>query len=171
MQKDKTNNSSNLSSPFRETEGIIYQLKETYEGDPWFGRATTKLLAEVNNQAAFQKSNEQHSIVELVWHMITWREFTIDRLRHSPQMQLEYFEKNDWRQLDHNDITLWPQALERLQETQNELIELLKHIDDSILEQQVGDRSYNFRKLLYGIVQHDIYHLGQIAYLNKLVRT
>ncbi|MFN2457626.1 MAG: DinB family protein [Chitinophagaceae bacterium] len=150
-----------------EIDNLMEQLQDAYEGDPWFGRAVVKILSEINVQAAFQKPNGQHSIVELVWHMTTWREFIIDRLRHSPQMQLEYFEKNDWRQLDHNDITLWPQALERLQETQNELIELLKHIDDSILDNQVGDRSYNFRKLLYGILQHDIYHLGQIAYLNN----
>jgi len=152
-----------------EIELVISQLREVYEGDPWYGKAVTKLLKEVNEKVVFQKLNGQHSILELVWHMITWREFTIDRLRHSPQMQLEYFNKNDWRKLDHNDVTLWPQGLERLQETQNELIESLKHLDDSILDKQVPDRSFNFRKLLYGVVQHDIYHLGQIAYLNKLL--
>jgi uncharacterized damage-inducible protein DinB len=102
--------------------------------------------------------------------MITWREFTIDRLRHSPQMQLEYFEKNDWRVLDHKDLTLWPQGLERLQETQDELLELLSHLDDSILGKQVPEHNYTFKKLLDGIIQHDIYHIGQIAYINKLLR-
>ena len=152
-----------------EIELVISQLREVYEGDPWYGKAVTKLLKEVNEKVVFQKLNGQHSILELVWHMITWREFTIDRLRHSPQMQLEYFNKNDWRKLDHNDVTLWPQGLERLQETQHELIESLKHLGGSILDKQVPDRSFNFRKLLYGVVQHDIYHLGQIAYLNKLL--
>jgi uncharacterized damage-inducible protein DinB len=153
-----------------EMQNIISQLIDVYEGDPWYGKAVTKLLKEVNDRIVFNKTNEQHSILELLWHMITWREFTIDRLRHSPQMQEEYFEKNDWRDLDHNDLTLWPQGLERLQETQNELIQLLQHLDDSILENQVPERNYTFNKLLYGAIQHDIYHIGQIAYINKLVK-
>lgn len=153
-----------------EIQNIIRQLEDVYEGDPWYGKAVTKLLIEVNQQIVFIKPDGQHSILELLWHMITWREFTIDRLRHSPQMQEEYFEKNDWRDLDLNDVTLWPQGLERLQETQNELTELLQHLDDSILENQVPERNYTFNKLLYGTIQHDIYHLGQIAYINKLVK-
>ncbi len=154
----------------KEIQNIISQLRDVYEGDPWYGKAVTKLFLEVNESGVFQKQHGQHSILELVWHMITWREFTIDRLRHSPQMQLEYFNKNDWRKLDHNDVTLWPQGLERLQETQNELLELLAHLDDSILEKQVPQHKYTFRKLLYGTIQHDIYHSGQIAYINKLLK-
>jgi hypothetical protein len=32
----------------------------------------------------------------------------------------------------------------------------------------VDERKYNFRKLLHGLIQHDIYHLGQIAYIKKI---
>ena len=149
---------------------IISQLKDAYQGDPWFGRAAIKLLGEVNEKTAYQKPAGQHSILELLWHMITWREFTIDRLQHSPQMQLTYFEEMDWRELDHNDMTLWKQGLERLQETQNQLVALLQKRNDEILDQQVSERSYDFRKLLYGFIQHDIYHIGQIAYIQKLMK-
>lgn len=148
---------------------IIHQLREAYEGNPWFGRSVKEILAEVDESIAFEKPNGQHSILELVWHMITWREFTVDRIQHSPQMQVDYFDKNDWRQLDHNDITLWQQGLERLQETQDQLLKLLQSCTDDLLPQTVRDRPYDFRALLYGIVQHDIYHLGQIAYVRKML--
>lgn len=149
---------------------IIEQLKDTYEGDPWFGRAVQKLLAEVDEKTAFEKPGGQHSTLELLWHMITWREFTIDRLQHSPQMQLAYFEEMDWRELDHTEVTLWKQGLERLQETQNQLLNLLTAQTDEKLNETVHERGYTFRKLLYGIIQHDIYHLGQIAYIQKLLK-
>ena len=154
----------------QEIANLIGQLKDAYEGDPWFGRAAIKLLAEVNEKTAYQKPAGQHSIVELIWHMITWREFTIDRLQHSPQMQLVYFEEMDWRELDQNDMTLWNQGLERLAETQAQLLALLEEHTDELLDKKVAERNYNFRKLLYGIIQHDIYHLGQIAYLQKLLK-
>ena len=149
---------------------IITQLKDAYQGDPWFGKAALTLLGGVNEKTAYEKPGGQHSTLELLWHMITWREFTIDRLQHSPQMQLAYFEEMDWRELDHNDMTLWKQGLERLQETQDQLLNLLTAKTDEILDQTVKERAYTFRKLLYGIIQHDIYHLGQIAYIHKLLK-
>jgi uncharacterized damage-inducible protein DinB len=152
-----------------ELDFIKSQITDAYSGSPWFGRSAKALLAEVKKEVAFQKPNGEHSALELLWHMITWREFTIDRLQHSPQMRMEYFDKNDWRPLDHKDPTLWKQGMERLAETQNELIALLNKHDDSILDKQVAERNYNFRYLLHGIVQHDAYHLGQIAYLVKLL--
>ncbi|WP_066406515.1 DinB family protein [Flavisolibacter tropicus] len=154
----------------KELSNIISQLKDAYEGDPWFGRAVLNILAEVDERIVFEKPGGQHSIVELLWHMITWREFTIDRLQHSPQMTLAYFEEMDWRELDHSDRTLWKQGLERLQETQAQLLALLKDCTDELLDQDVRERNYPFRKLLYGIIQHDIYHLGQVAYIQKLLK-
>jgi uncharacterized damage-inducible protein DinB len=154
----------------KEVSNIISQLKEAYEGDPWFGRAILKILAEVDERTAYEKPGGQHSTLELLWHMITWREFSIDRLQHSPQMALAYFEEMDWRELDHNDTTLWKQGLERLQETQNQLVTLLEVQTDELLDHNVKERNYTFRKLLYGIIQHDIYHLGQIAYIQKLLK-
>ena len=86
----------------KELGHIIAQLKDAYEGDPWFGKAVMTLLGEVDEKTAYEKPGGQHSTLELLWHMITWREFTIDRLQHSPQMQLAYFEEMDWREGDHN---------------------------------------------------------------------
>ena len=147
---------------------LIAQLKDAYERDPWFGRNTKELLSEVSEYDAFKKPAGEHSILELLWHMITWREFTISRLQPSPEKNLLYFEQNDWRKLDHNDKNLWTQGLNRLQETQNELINLLEKQQESLLEKSVSERTYNFRKLLQGLIQHDIYHLGQIAYIKKI---
>ncbi len=148
---------------------IAEQIKETYEGDPWFGRNANSLLAEVNEQAAFEKPNGQHSIVELVWHMITWREFTISRFKKEEAKDLHYFEAHDWRKLDHNNKGLWQEGLQRLHETQKELIEIVQTQKDEWLEQNVEERKYNFRKLLNGVLQHDIYHMGQVAYVKKLL--
>ena len=150
-----------------ELQQIISLLTDTYAGDPWFGRPVQQLLSEVDEKTAYEKPNGQHSIVELIWHMITWREFTIDRLQSSPR-PMDYFEKNDWRKLNHSDKKLWQQGLDRLNDTQEELLSILKEKDDTILDHTVSERKYNFRKLLHGIIHHDIYHAGQIAYIRKM---
>jgi uncharacterized damage-inducible protein DinB len=152
-----------------EIQHLIFQLQESFNGDPWFGRNAEKLLGEVTEAIAFQQPNGQHSIAELVWHMVNWREFVISRFIKDESKDLHYFEANDWRQLDHSDPSLWQKGLVKLNETQELLLNILREQSDSILEKNVEERTYNYRNLLNGSVQHDIYHLGQIAYLVKFL--
>jgi len=153
----------------REILLIAEQLKDAYEGEPWFGRNIKEIMNEIDEAIVFEKPNGQHSILELLWHMITWKEFTLTRLQNDNQKSLRYFEENDWRELDHSNKTLWQQGLQQFKKLHNELIETIQRQKDELLPQQVGGRKYDFRKLLYGIVQHDIYHLGQIAYIKKML--
>jgi uncharacterized damage-inducible protein DinB len=153
----------------REILLIAEQLKDAYEGEPWFGRSVKEILYEVDEAIVFEKPNGQHSILELLWHMITWKEFALSRLRNDDQKSIKYFEENDWRELDHSDKSLWKQGLQQFAKLHNELIEVIQQQKDEVLSQRVGDRKYDFRKLLYEITQHDIYHLGQIAYIKKML--
>jgi uncharacterized damage-inducible protein DinB len=66
---------------------------------------------------------------------------------------------------------LWQEGLQKLQQSQDELLRLLAQKDDALLEQNVSGRTYNYRKLISGIIQHDIYHLGQIAFITKALKS
>ena len=145
------------------------QIKDAWEGEPWFGRSITELLSEIDESIAFRKPAGQHSIVELLWHMITWKSFTLNRLREDDTKSLNYFEQIDWRPLDHSDPSRWQEGLKEFRRVHNELITVLQQQKDERLSQMVPGKSYNFRKLLYGIIEHDIYHIGQIAYLKKML--
>ncbi len=149
---------------------LAEKIKDTYNGDPWFGRSVKSILNEIDESIAFEKPNGRHSILELLWHMITWKEFTISRLRKNEGKNLQHFEEEDWRELDHADKTLWKKGMEKFGAAQVELIELIQQQKDEILSQKVKERAYDFRKLFYGILEHDVYHLGQIAYIKKLLQ-
>ncbi|MCY7309203.1 MAG: hypothetical protein LH619_00365 [Chitinophagaceae bacterium] len=41
--------------------------------------------------------------------------------------------------------------------------------DDDFLVEPVDYRKYNFRFLLNAMIEHNIYHLGQVAYVNKML--
>ena len=60
------------------------------------------------------------------------------------------------------------QLKKRLQNIHEELMEKLKNMEDSMLLEGVPGRSYNFFFLLTGIVNHSLYHLGQIKLLAKI---
>ncbi len=154
----------------KEIQYITNLLQRTYDGEPWFGRSIKEVVAEVDAKTALIKPNQQHSILELIYHMLNWREFIISRLQPGNDKTLQYFEKNDWRELDHNDVSLWEKALQLLENTQQLLVVLLGNLQDEVLSKQVPDREYNYRFLLHGAIQHDIYHLGQIAYVKRLLQ-
>lgn len=154
----------------QEINVIVTQLKDAFEGDPWWGRNANALLGEVDETIAMQKPSGQHSILELVWHMINWKEFAISRLHEIDGKDLHYFESNDWRHLDHGHKSLWHQGVERLHYVHNELVGLLEQQSDELLDRNVAEREYTYRKLFNGVLQHDIYHLGQVAYIVKMVR-
>ena len=79
------------------------------------------------------------------------------------------YEKIDWREIDPS-IHGWEEGLSQFIATNQHIIALLKQKDDSFLKEIVDYRKYNFRFLLRGLIQHHIYHAGQIAYIVKLLR-
>lgn len=144
------------------------QLNENFSGEPWFGRNIQAILKEINEDIASQKPNGQHSMLELLYHMINWRLFTINRLEKS-SATVKSFEENDWQVLDHQDKSLWQKGIDQLNDTQQRLLNLINTMKDEDLQSPVHERDYENRTLINGIIQHDIYHLGQIAYIKKML--
>jgi uncharacterized damage-inducible protein DinB len=153
----------------KEIDYIITTLRSVLEGEPWYGRSVMKLLQEIDPAVVHKKPNENsHSLIELLYHMNTWAEFSLKRLEKDEEKDLATFEKLDWREIDPNEHT-WEKGMAQFKVTHDLIIDLLDTKDDEFLSGEVDYREYNFRFLLYGIIQHDIYHIGQIAYLNKLL--
>ncbi len=148
---------------------IIKSLEDVLDGEPWYGQPVYRLLRSIDAGYASVKPNEaSHSLVDLIYHMLTWTEFTLKRVQKDKINDLAAFEKLDWREIDPM-IHGWEEGLSAFIATNQELIELLKTKDDAFLSEKVDYREYDFKYLLNGLIQHHIYHAGQIAYLKKLL--
>ena len=148
---------------------IISSLENVNSGHPWFGRAVYEIMDEVDETKVFIKpGNTEHSLIELLYHMITWTDFTIQRIQKDKINDLAAAEELDWRTIDPKKHS-WKKGLAEFKKTNKNIIELLKKKEDSFLKEKVDYRKYDFAFLLNGLIQHHIYHLGQIAYLNKLL--
>ena len=152
-----------------EIQTIIRNLREVLQGEPWHGKSVMELLSEVDPAMAYIRPEEtQHSLIDLLYHMITWSEFTANRMEKDPP-PAEETEALDWREIDPVQHT-WQGGVEQLKAANEKIIAMLQQKDDSLLSQKVADRNYNFGQLLHGQVQHLIYHSGQIAYVRKLLQ-
>lgn len=153
----------------KEIQSIITNLNSVLGGQPWYGRAVYEMLEETDPAKAGTKPGHSgHSALELLYHMITWAEFTLKRLEGDKEKNMAEFEKLDWRTLNPS-VHTWKKGLAELKEIHRRIIELLQKKNDQFLEEKVDYRDYNFRFLLNGLIQHNIYHLGQIAYINKFL--
>ena len=154
----------------KETQYIIKSFEATLSGQPWFGRAVYEILQEADESKVNTKPNgTEHSMIELLWHMNTWAEFTLGSLENRATEQMKEIEANDWRPIDPK-VHTWKKGLEQLKDTHKKIIELLNQkVEDNYLGDIVPLRKYNFRFMLNGLIQHNIYHLGQIAYLKKML--
>jgi uncharacterized damage-inducible protein DinB len=153
----------------KEIQSIIRNLESILDGQPWYGRAVYVMLREVDESTASVKPGANaHSMLELLYHMLTWAEFTLKRIEKDTISDLEAFEKLDWREIDPK-IHGWEEGLAAFIACHQHIIALLQTKDDEFLREKVDYRNYNVRFLLNGLAQHNIYHIGQIAYVKKLL--
>ncbi|MEP7278130.1 MAG: DinB family protein [Bacteroidota bacterium] len=126
------------------------------------------MLNEVAEAKAYTRpADNSHSLIDLLYHMLNWSKFTQQRIEKQPIKDMAEFEATDWRLIDPA-VHDWQKGLSALRASHHTIIELLQTKNDDFLEEKVDHRKYNFRYLLNGLVQHNVYHLGQVAYLNKL---
>ena len=151
-----------------EIEAISSNLQLLLRGQPWYGKSFLTLLNEIDDEKIHRKpNNNSHSIADLLYHMLTWAEFTQYRLEKKEQ-DMDEVAAMDWREINPAEHTR-ENGIAQFTGCINTIVELLKKWDDKMLDEKVDYRAYNFRYLLNGLVQHTIYHLGQIAYVNKLL--
>jgi uncharacterized damage-inducible protein DinB len=158
-----------MGTPSKEIQSIARTLKNTLDGEPWYGRPVYPVLREIDSTIAYKKIKpDSHSLVDLLYHMLTWAEFTLKRIEKDKINDLAAFEKLDWRDIDPK-VHDWDEGLAAFIATHQQIIAHLQSKDDAFLNETVDYREYNFRYLLNGLIQHNIYHLGQIIYLKKLL--
>jgi hypothetical protein len=153
----------------KEIKSIITNLEKVSTGQPWYGRSVYEMLDETDPAVVYKWPNKQHSLIELLYHMITWADFTLHRLKGDKEKDMAAFEELDWREIDPK-VHTWKKGLTEFKAIHTEIIELLNAKDDEFLKEMVDYRKYNFRFLLNGLIQHNIYHIGQVAYVKKLLK-
>jgi hypothetical protein len=160
----------------KEVQSIIRNLQNTLTGEPWFGRAVYPILEEVDVSKVFTKpacpagrpNDSAHSLIELLYHMITWADFCLKQLENASPQEIKDVESRDWREIDPKNHT-WKNGIGEFRKTHEQIISILEKKEDSFLKEIVPGREFNFRFMLNGLIQHNVYHLGQIAYVKKLL--
>jgi uncharacterized damage-inducible protein DinB len=155
-----------------EVDRIVGELTRAHDGDPWHGSPLRTLLAGVTNEvAAARPIRNVHSIWEIVLHITAWKNEVRRRLSGAPAGDPQ---EGDWPDVPSPTPEAWQAALERLEAAQQSLVAAVKALPESRLFEPTNDprdrelgTGVSHYVLLHGIVQHDVYHSGQIALVRK----
>lgn len=152
---------------------IIKEYNDIFNGQPWYGTSLMDTLNDISfDEVNVKIKNKSHSIAELLKHMLNWRLYFIEKLNGNKNYKIENDSNADWeKNLIIKDENEWNDLMNELNESQKKLIgTLLLKSEDWLWETTPGE-IFNNEYLVKGIMDHDVYHLGQIRLVHKMVKT
>jgi uncharacterized damage-inducible protein DinB len=139
------------------THKLIGNLNESFSGKPWLGNSLLENLNAIDYKLVNQTmGNSSNSIAILVQHIINWRIFVVEKLEGNELFEIELNSEKDWTKISVENEAEWNELLEKLARSQNQIINILSEKTNEYL--------------IEGIIQHDIYHSGQIGILNSQLK-
>lgn len=148
-----------------EIERIADQLQRAVEGEAWHGPSLNETLAKVTAPAAAARPVAGgHTPWEIALHIGAWLSAVRRRLGGHA---VELTPKEDWPPVGDATEAAWEQAKAGLNGEYRHLLESIRGLSEEALGKTVGGRDYSMGFMLDGVVQHTLYHTGQIAVLAK----
>lgn len=148
-----------------EIRQISDQLERAFRGEAWHGPSVLEVLSDVTaDTAGAYPLKGAHSIWEIMLHIVAWERLAREALEGAA-MPRELPAEEDWPKVDNCSNEAWERTLQSLQEQHRRLEVAVSNLQDSDLSTIVTGRSYSVYFLLHGIIQHDLYHAGQISLL------
>ena len=151
-----------------ETARLADQIRRAFEGEAWHGDSILQLLDGVGAAtAAAHPIKNTHGIWELLLHIAAWDGAVIRRIAGSA---VELTDEENFPAVKDTGEAAWQRTLASVKNTHNDLVKAVAAFPDSRLQDPVPGKSEDYHDFYYlfsGIVQHELYHAGQIAVLKK----
>ncbi len=152
----------------REIERITDQLKRAFEGEAWHGPSVLETIEGISSQQAAAHPFEGiHSVWEIVLHIAAWERAVLRRLNGD---RAQLLTEEDWPMVAAIGDEAWEQSRQALKQGHDDLRSAIANLDESRLDQPIIEGLASVYVTLHGIVQHDLYHAGQIAILKKVTQ-
>lgn len=150
--------------PVRHVAG---RLRRTFDGPMWHGPSLQEVLQGVDGEMARRRlAAGVHNIWELVRHMTVWAEIALarldgERLAYPPP-------EEDWEETSGTLMTLlWDDDVAKLCAAYHTLAERVGQLSAADLLERVPEQDYSVATMLDGVIEHGVWHGGQIALLKR----
>ncbi|SMG15019.1 DinB family protein [Arenibacter troitsensis] len=135
---------------------LVQQLKNTHSNQEWFVPTKTAIEGLTHEQSNWKDSTENHSIGELVSHLIFWNEVNLKAFKGE---KLPEFNNDDKETFNKSNAGDWKIAYRRLDSIQTEWERLTERATDKQIKEWSSE--------IANMISHTAYHTGQIIYIRK----
>ena len=154
---------------------LSHRLEDIWNGTPWYGDPSDKILAGISAaDAARQLVPGTHTIWQIVLHMTAWTEAVGARVRGAGAKAPE---RGDWPNVESTSPEAWATVLADLATARKELLAEIDATHEEDIQIHVKNHSPPFSDTgisragtVVGLIEHDVYHLGQVALLKRALR-
>ena len=155
-------------------EQIQQQFNNIHRGRNWFGQSYQTKLQDMDAAHYFTRPQpEVHSVAELIAHSTAWRKDAVVKIE-TGKGELTEMSPDDWPDLKSLKKKGWNKIFEDYTESVDAFLSLLQQKDDEFLETEYIDPEfggkYPYGFTINGILQHDLYHLGQLGLVIRMLR-
>jgi uncharacterized damage-inducible protein DinB len=148
-----------------EVKRIASLLRRAYEGKAWHGPSLRELLDGVTaGQAAARPIARAHSIWEIVLHISAWESAVLKSIEGE---YVEVPDEGDWPAVEDASDAGWRLTLATLEGKHMKLRDAVARLEDAGLSGPLAEGKPSAYFALHGVIQHTLYHAGQIALLKK----
>lgn len=152
----------------REIHRILDQMDRAFSGDAWHGPSLMRALDNMTAEDASKHPiSGAHSVWELVHHVGAWNTIVQHRLRGEI---VEVTTERDWPPVWEVTDATWKRVLEDLTASQARLRAVVSEMSDDqldLVDQKTSGPNVSRYTVIHGVIQHNLYHAGQIAILKK----
>lgn len=144
---------------------ISSQLRRAYEGQAWHGPSLREILAGVTAEQAARKPLAQaHSIWEIVLHISAWEGAVLKGLEGE---YTENPDEGDWPAVEDTSDAAWQATLSMLESKHMKLRDAVARLEEERLNEPLAEGKPSAYFTIHGVIQHTLYHAGQIALLKR----
>jgi len=147
---------------------LTRQLSDTMDGEPWIDETYSKKITTLTEEQAYTRPHpDVHSVAELVSHVLVWRYSVLSILKGSTRT-ITMDSPDNWKDNDTLRKEGWTELKEELYKSQQDIIAFLEQQDDDYL-QKLDKEGHSYLYYAEGLIHHDMYHLGQIGLVIKML--
>ncbi len=122
-----------------------------FKGKPWYGRNMLSILS-------MSKEPLTTRALKILEHMIAWKTFVISHLQ-GEGLKIEINSEDDWPRINDDQ----EEIIARLTACQENLKNAILNFDENKWFDTPANFKFTYYQLCMGVIDHDIYHIGQIA--------
>jgi uncharacterized damage-inducible protein DinB len=136
---------------------LLEQFKTTHANQDWFVPASKAVEGMTADQAGWKDGSANHSIAQLVSHLIFWDQAQLAGLLKKPAPA--YSGKNDDTFNINLDKGTWESMVKQLDAVLTDWEKAIEGADDKTLQ--------SWASTIAHVSAHNAYHTGQILYIRK----